>query len=305
MADFNFTVDTRPMASEIKSVSKSVNMVSGAVVAMQAAVIEAEKESADHICENVNRGFYSLMHSQISQKIAQLTSTVEVKLMSLMQYANALKNIKGRMQNDYNMISARYGKLFKAINSNLEYRVAELDSAVFRLVDKDIKIADTRTRLNSAQFAVNQVESILTSQLVSNARIKNDADQTLSVVSDYVKCAAEQSVKTQNSMYDVTVDSVEDIYIPVSVIESTSSECQNTVSFYVAKSGNAEIDRNIEIAVQEQSENSVHADIWADTDSRKKAKVEEEFLKLLADSEEDERVRGQIEKMFMQTIDVK
>ena len=34
MADFNFTVDTSPMASEIQSVSHGVNRVSGAVVAM-------------------------------------------------------------------------------------------------------------------------------------------------------------------------------------------------------------------------------------------------------------------------------
>lgn len=81
MANFNFTVDTSPMASEMQSVSHGVNRVSGAVVAMQAAVIAAEKEGAEHVCQNVNKGFYSLMHSQISQKIAQLTSTVEAKLL--------------------------------------------------------------------------------------------------------------------------------------------------------------------------------------------------------------------------------
>lgn len=44
MANFNFTVDTSPMASEMQSVSHGVNRVSGAVVAMQAAVIAAEKK---------------------------------------------------------------------------------------------------------------------------------------------------------------------------------------------------------------------------------------------------------------------
>ena len=164
MASFNFTVDTSPMASEIQSVSRNVNRVSGAVVAMQAAVIAAEQEGADHVCQNVNKGFYSLMHSQISQKIAQLTSTVEAKLLELGQYAAALKAIQSRMTKDYHMISGRYTKLFKSINNNLEARVAELDMPVFKLVDRDVKLVENRMRLNSAQFTVHQLESVLSSQ---------------------------------------------------------------------------------------------------------------------------------------------
>ena len=57
MANFSFTVDTDPMAHEISSVSQRVDMTSAAVVTMQTAVIVAEKESADHVCENVNYGF--------------------------------------------------------------------------------------------------------------------------------------------------------------------------------------------------------------------------------------------------------
>ena len=167
MANFNFTVDTSPMASEMQSVSHGVNRVSGAVVAMQAAVIAAEKEGAEHVCQNVNKGFYSLMHSQISQKIAQLTSTVEAKLLELGQYAAALKNIQSHMTTDYNMISGRYTKLFKSINNNLEARVAELDMPVFKLVDRDAKLFESRRALNSGQFTVHQLESVLSSQLLA------------------------------------------------------------------------------------------------------------------------------------------
>ncbi|MCX6161945.1 MAG: hypothetical protein NTV87_11535 [Ignavibacteriae bacterium] len=41
MATFNYTVDTQPMADEMRSVSHHVNATTGAVVAMQAAVISA------------------------------------------------------------------------------------------------------------------------------------------------------------------------------------------------------------------------------------------------------------------------
>ena len=199
MADFSFTVDTTPMASEIQSVSHGVNRVSGAVVAMQAAVIAAEKEGADHVCENVNKGFYSLIHSQITQKIAQLTSTVEAKLLELAQYASALKGIQSRMTADYNMISARYTKLFKSINNMLEARVSELDTPVFKLVDRDVRLVESRMKLNSAQFSVHQLESVLSSQLLAASKVKADAESTLGAIKRYVRDASIQSKKSDAS----------------------------------------------------------------------------------------------------------
>lgn len=74
MADFNFTVDTTPMANQINSVSHHVDGVTASVVAMKTAVISAEKDAANKICGNVNRGFFSMMQAQITQKIAQCTS---------------------------------------------------------------------------------------------------------------------------------------------------------------------------------------------------------------------------------------
>ena len=304
MADFNFTVDTSPMASEMQSVSKGVNRVSGAVVAMQTAVIAAEKEGAEHVCKNVNKGFYSLMHSQISQKIAQLTSTVEAKLLELGQYASALKSIQSRMTADYNMISGRYAKLFKSINNNLEARVAELDMPVFKLVDRDVRLAESRMKLNSAQFSVHQLESVLSSQLLAASKVKEDAETTLEAIARYVKDSSTQTKKSEASMQNTRIDSVEDMFIPVSIVESTSAVGKPTVNYYVARSGNPEIDKNIDASVREQSVNSVLNGRWSEIDRNEMASVETEFTQLLLNSNEDERVKNEITKMFNMTKNV-
>lgn len=304
MADFNFTVDTSPMASEIQSVSKGVNRVSGAVVAMQAAVIAAEQEGAEHVCQNVNKGFYSLMHSQISQKIAQLTSTVEAKLFELGQYAAALMGIQSRMTTDYHMISGRYTKLFKSINNNLEARVAELDMPVFKLVDRDVKLAESRMKLNSAQFIVHQLESVLSSQLLAASKVKADAETTLEAITKYVKESSIQTQKADASMQDIRIDSVEDIFIPVSIVESTSAVGTPAVNYYVARSGNPEIDKNIDASVREQSVNSVLHGTWSEIDPNDMANVEAEFANFLLDSTEDERVKDEMAKMFNMTQNV-
>jgi len=83
MPHFNFTVDTNPMANSIDGVADHVDGTTTAVVAMQTAVVIAEQKGAEKICNNVNFGFYSLIRSQISQKIATHKSKADAKIMEL------------------------------------------------------------------------------------------------------------------------------------------------------------------------------------------------------------------------------
>ena len=76
MADFNFTVDTGPMAERIRSVNHSVEAVGGAVTAMQVAVVASERMATDKICQSIDGGFYMLLRSKLSQRIAEFTSTM-------------------------------------------------------------------------------------------------------------------------------------------------------------------------------------------------------------------------------------
>ena len=298
---YNFTVDTSPMAMEMQSVSRNVNRVSGAVVAMQTAVIAAEQEGAEVVCQNVNRGFYALMHSQLTQKIAQLTSTVEAKLIELGQYAAALKGIQGRMTKDYHMITGRYLKVFNSLNHNLEARIAELDTHVFRLVDRDVKLLDSRIGINSARFAVNQVESVLSSQLISTSRVKRDAEVALANISRYVNDTRIQAKKSDASMYDKKIESMEDIYVPVSIVESSTAVGSPAVNYYVARSGNPAIDKNIDASVREQSINSVLHGSWSQVDPEVMSNVAIEFEALLRDFKGDQRQKDEIQRMFAMT----
>lgn len=174
MATFNYTVDTQPMAEEMKSVSRHVNVTTGAVVAMQTAVIAAEDRAADHVCKNVNRGFYSLIRSQISQKLAKLQSEVDSNMMQLVQQKNALLGIKTRMERDYNMIARRYTKLFNGLNANLKNRIFELDKPTIDFACKEIDKVSNRTKYLTATIPISQLESISLSQkiLVSDVRQK-------------------------------------------------------------------------------------------------------------------------------------
>jgi hypothetical protein len=135
MANLHFTVDTTPMARSVDSVRGHVNGVTTAVTAMEAAVIATERESARTISENVDRGFYILVKSQISQKLIAAQTEMSAKALILVQLGKALDNIKRQMEQDYLMISRRYAKLFQSLNRSLETRVRELDRPAMQLAE--------------------------------------------------------------------------------------------------------------------------------------------------------------------------
>ena len=154
---FSCTVDTTPMASEMQSVSTHVKGTTAAVVTMQSAVIMAENNSANKVCSNVNRGFFMLVRSQISQKIANKQSRVEALLIQLAQQKRRLLGIKNNMEREYGRIAERYLRTFTAINKELEVRIRQLDQPVFELVNH--QMATSSNRMN-ALTAIIPTQSI-------------------------------------------------------------------------------------------------------------------------------------------------
>ena len=124
MANFSFTVDTREMAVALGSVAPHVDGTTAAVISMQTAVVAEERRAAEDICANVNRGFFSLIRSQISQKIALCRSQADARLLELRDQALKLSSVKATMQRDFQMIAARYTALFKSLDAALLSRIA-------------------------------------------------------------------------------------------------------------------------------------------------------------------------------------
>ena len=186
MAHFNFTVDTDPMANSIDGVAHHVDVTTAAVVAMQTAVVIAEQKGAEKICNNVNFGFYSLIRSQISQKIATHKSKADAKIMELQQQSVSLIAIKGRMEKDYMMLASRYTKLFEGLNKSLRARIFELDKPTTNFVLKDVLPTANRTKRLSGSSSTMQLESITSSQMISVSNTKYNAMKNISSMQDFI-----------------------------------------------------------------------------------------------------------------------
>ncbi len=296
MATFNYTVDTKPMAEEIKSVSRHVNVTTGAVVAMQAAVIFAEEKAADHVCNNVNKGFYSLIRSQISQKMAKLQSDVDSHLMQLVQQKNALLSIKNRMQRDYNMIAGRYGKLFNGLNANLKQRVFELDKPTIDFAIKEVDKVSNRTKYLTATIPITQLESISLSQRIVASNIKHKGLNVIKSMRSFLfEMNTQKKLTDQILINDKKYTETATIFIPIVIFEcnrdkTDSKNVEITIS-------DVELDNLSKSAIQNTAYAEINRVEWSQK-TIPNSEIKSEFSKLISSSAKSQRVKDLAIKLF-------
>ena len=295
MATFNYTVDTHPMAAEINSVSRHVEATTVAVVAMQTAVIIAEEKAADHVCNNVNKGFYSLIRSQISQKMAKLQSEVDSYLMQLVQQKTALLNIKNRMQKDYNMISGRYTKLFNGLNANLKLRVFELDKPTIDFAVKEIDKVSNRTKYLTATVPVSQLESLSASQKIIASNVKHRGLNVINSMRSFLSDMNNQKKLTDQILInDDRYTETATVYIPVLICECNRNKSENSLEIFVPETGT---DNSFKSSVLNSAFDFLQKIDWKEKPLPDQD-VASEFSKLVTSSSKPLRVKNLTTQLF-------
>lgn len=286
-------VDTTPMAAEIERVSRNVNGTTAAVVTMQSAVIAAEKNSAEKVCSNVNRGFFTMIRSQISQKIANKQSRVEALLMHLAQQKRQLLGVKSNMEREYARIAARYLKIFTSINKELEQRIRQIDQPVFELVNKHMATSSNRMNALSGWITTSQSESVTRSQQILVSKMKCNAQAALEQSTDFLSQISEQRVLTDQVLISNHDGNDTKAYqIPVIICEFSNdgsgySRTKYSLPDYLFETTSTQIINSIrdkeDLPWKEQCE---------------EPRIHEEFSRLLDASNASARVKTMMKKMY-------
>lgn len=294
MEHINCVVDTQPMADELKAVSRHVSGTTTAVVAMQAAVIKADKAAADQVCNDVNRGFHALMSSQISQKIAKLQSDVDSHLLRLNQQSKQLMNIKRQMERDYQRTAQRYARTFNTINKELRQRVQELDQPIFRFATTEI--GTTRNRMSSltATVPVVQLEAVSDAQRIITSAVKYHGMQVLEAAGSFVGSMEDQKALTKRILLTNQKAESKVLYAPVIVSEGTFEQ-GNSSSAYVSRE-----------LLSDQGSSNVRSEAiqaattmdWHENAGEHDEIIKNEFDRLLADSSASSRVKQTISNLM-------
>ena len=295
MIPIRVEVETTELAQKVSTVTRHVNLTTGAVVAMQSAVIQAEEEAAELVCENVNRGFYVLIRSQISQKIARLQSDVDAHLMQLMQYKGALHNIRLRMEKDYHMIADRYKKLFNSLNGSLRQRVFELDKPTIDFAIKEVDRLYNRMQYLPGMFPIAQLESITKSQNIIVSNAKHRCSMLVFSMNAFLKEIYKQNTLKNQVMIKLQSDKdITTYYAPVIICDnrrdphSVLSVCIPSQVLLKSSTKSALSD-----AILHESTSFV----WKEKGKPSK-EIAKEFTNLLSTSTKSERIKKLIQNMY-------
>ena len=288
------TVDTAPMAAEIQSVSNHVKGTTAAVVTMQSAVIAAENQGANKVCANVNRGFFTLIQSQISQKIANKQSRVEALLMHLGQQKRQLLSIKANMEREYGRIAERYLRIFTSVNKELESRIRQVDQPVFELVNKHMVTSSNRMNALSGWVSISQMEGLTQGQQILVSKMKHNAQVALEQATDFLAQIGEQRLLTDKVLISNPMGNDDQTYqIPIVVWETLNDESGIPRTEVNSPEVLSKVDTD-------QINNSIRSSnelFWNKED--KSLMIAEEFDRLLDSASSNTRVKDLIKKMYL------
>lgn len=299
MPHYDWVIDTHPMAEEVSSVSKHVSGVNAAVVVMQTEVIRAENEAADQVCQNINTGFYTLIRSQISQKIAKLKSEADSQLMELSMQQKALLALKSRMERDYNMIKRRYKALFGNLNDNLHNRIFELDKPVMNFVLSEIASGVRRINREIAAVPVNQKESLALEQTIVAGRTRYNGTKTMESIKSFVGQILEQRKMTGSIVLNEKVEENRRWSFPVLVVESKGkNETEELTTLYTPQFSDEVLNSRFNATAKNTVYSQVAQFEWEEISREEQDRITGEFNAALAASSASERVKDMMQRMF-------
>jgi hypothetical protein len=295
MASFQFDVDTTPLAKSVDSARTRLNGVTVAVTAMEAAVIAAERKSSRTICDNVDKGFYMLVKSQISQKAVAAYTEMSSKQMTLLQLVKALDNVKRQMEGDFNMITRRYAKLFHSLNKALETRVRELDRPAMQLAE--IRRATVFDKLSddSSMLLSFSEEALPIAHYALSGKLKQKTRDTMLTLCESIYEEASYSRKLESILVKSdTTGSMDLHYIPVVVFvtESLLNSTDAIENIYTT-----DVWKNTAPVVS-QITGIQDTFNWSPSDSDDKELLRKEFVSLCEKETDDERVAQEIMRLF-------
>ena len=297
-SNIHFDLDTNPMADELHKVAPHVDGTTAAVVAMQTAGIIAEKKASEKICDNVNRGFFGLIRSQISQKLAICESQMDARVMELGQQSQELLGIRGRMERDFQMIATRYAKLFRSLDAALYTRINELDKPLVSFVSRDLEKTRNRTRFAQATVPIHQSETINASQLIAVSQAKSSTARAIGCIHQFVHDANQQHALVGMMLGDSRDGASGSVQVPVMFMESDNTRTRVAQWQFHYPPGPTHLTRRIAETIEGDVLGRSEKLEWTATTPESKDRVYRLFLDMTKGEQVNDRVRTLMIQLF-------
>lgn len=218
----NIHVDTDPFDDSVSRCNNTVNLLTGAVVATEAAQVESIRKNSLKVGQTIVDGFFKTVHSEVSQQIAELKIKVETTLGHLYELAQRCTDKQRQMEVDYNRLCSRYIKTFEDLNKELYNRIIELDrpTFVFRKTCEDITNRSQKGDMVTTIAVGGQENSALQARIGASVAKKRAYD-TIGVTNKFLAKQKQTENILQNCIINESDEAVE--YMPICFVETNNS----------------------------------------------------------------------------------
>jgi len=298
MADFNITVDTRPMANSLDNVKSNVQGVTASVVAMQTAVVLAQRQASERICKNVDSGFFLLMKSQFDQKIAAVSSEMRSTMQLMETFKNDIDKIMVIMQDDYERIKLRYTKHFASLDKALETRVHELDKRAYE-ISRDYKMSQFKTGSEVIKTICYSDDTQIVNVKQSSAIVKSKSAKSIGIMTNDVLEQLRYSESLRNILKDIEFETPQNEFVPVIFTETDSLVSRDTSIKNIVTSTEADFSTTSKYLNQlkESSENFS----WKEINDKDFEPIKNSFHAKVSKEVSDERVAKEMLRLFTES----
>lgn len=228
----NINVDTNPFDNSVANCNTNVNLLTGAVVATEAAQLVSINNNSKKVANTIITGFFGYIRSEISQQVAELSVNIDAQLMHLKELAQSCLSKKKQMEGDFTRISGHYFKIFNDLNSELSNRIFELDRPAF-VFKKELDNQEMRSSNNDLvnTVAVFGKESGELQSKVSASIAKKRALDTLTQAKIFLWQQNKLNKTVQKRMINENLSSSQ--YSPVCFIETKADKNQVDKNLFV------------------------------------------------------------------------
>jgi len=212
-------VDTVPFDNSVERCENNINLLTGAVVATEAAEIKSINDNAKKVSKTLIGGFFSYIRSEISQQVAELSQNVEAQLLHLKELAQTTLSKKKQMEGDYNRITSRYMKIFEDLNHELSNRINELDKTTFsfRKITDQQRIRTTDNLLVNTVTVFGPESNGFNTKICASYTKKHALDSINKARLFLIQQKSLNAVIKNNTINE---DAANTIYVPVCFIET-------------------------------------------------------------------------------------
>jgi hypothetical protein len=214
--DITVDVETGDFDSSVAHCNRSIDGLTGSVVAMNAAQCAAIQQTAGDISQSLIDGFFGTIRMELSQQLQALDSAIKAGFGLIQEQGKAVSEQKKTLETDYNRISSRYVAIFQDLDNECYKRIYALDKNSFNLAQNVQKklLLETSTDITAKNLLGIQDESSSKSMMMTS-RINRLTDDVLKTLRNYINQETTIAALINSFMINEPIAGKMTEYVPV------------------------------------------------------------------------------------------